>query len=242
MPITPPTARPTLAAAVLGGATCLLIAHAAGDAIDRAVPAPVIDEKDAKSPETAVFAGGCFWGMQAVFEHVKGVTKVVAGYAGGAKSTATYDQVTTETTGHAESVQISFDPKQVSFGSLLRIFFSVAHDPTEVNRQGPDEGSSYRSEIFAESKEQSDIARAYIDQLDKEHAFSAPIATRVDTLRGFYRAEDYHQDFFFKNPDYPYIVMNDVPKVQALKRVFPSIYRDTAARLATSGPQHAGEP
>lgn len=230
----PLTFRAIIGATLLAGA--LSIAPASGDAIDRAVPAPLNDEKDTKSPETTVFAGGCFWGMQAVFEHVKGVNRVVAGYSGGDKSTATYDQVTTETTGHAESVQITFDPKVVSFGTLLRIYFSVAHDPTEVDRQGPDEGSSYRSEIFAASNSQVSVARNYVAELDRARIFSQPIATKVEPLRGFYRAEQYHQDFYFKNPDYPYIVVNDAPKVEALKRIFPANYRDTPHRLATTGP------
>jgi len=216
--------------------TLLPSGGADADAINRVLPAPIADEANANSPEKVVLAGGCFWGMQAVFEHVKGVTKVVAGYAGGSRETATYDQVTTETTGHAEAVEITFDPKLVSLGTLLRVYFSVAHDPTELNRQGPDEGSSYRSEVFAATPEQARVTRDYIAQLERVHAFAEPIVTRVEPLRGFYRAEEYHQDFLIKNPSHPYIVINDVPKLAALKRLFPTIYRDTPARLASTGP------
>lgn len=220
-----------------GAAALLLMAPSAmADAIDKAVPAPATDEAQPMASETAVLAGGCFWGVQAVFEHVKGVTKVVAGYAGGANGTATYDQVTTETTGHAESVQISFNPKVVTYGTLLRVYFSVAHDPTELNRQGPDEGTSYRSEIFPNSSEQARVAHAYVAQLEKAHVFSAPIVTRIEPLKGFFAAEDYHQDFLIKNPTYPYIVFNDLPKLAALKRVFPSLYSDAPAKLASTRP------
>ncbi|MBV9330152.1 MAG: peptide-methionine (S)-S-oxide reductase MsrA [Alphaproteobacteria bacterium] len=227
-----------LVQSLTGGALVFLAAMplARADAIDRALPAPLTDEAGQGGSETAVLAGGCFWGMQAVFEHVKGVTKVVAGYAGGDKRTATYDQVSAETTGHAESVAISFDPKAVSFGTLLRDYFSIAHDPTELNRQGPDEGSSYRSEIFATSPAQARVAGAYISQLARSRAFSAPLVTRVSALKGFYPAESYHQDFLIRNPTYPYIVINDLPKIAALKRVFPSLYRDMPARLAIASP------
>ena len=210
---------------------------ALADAIDRAVPVPLTDERpQGAASENAVLAGGCFWGMQAVFEHVKGVRKVVAGYSGGSKQTASYDQVTTETTGHAESVQITFDPSAVSFGTLLRIYFSVAHDPTELNRQGPDEGNSYRSEIFALSPEQARIAQDYIAQLDKAHAFAGPIVTRVETSHGFFPAEGYHQDFLIHHPYHPYILINDMPKLSALKRVFPALYLENPAKLASAGP------
>lgn len=223
-----------IAAAAIALVAWVTLAYA--DAIDRAVPAPLVDEASSGRSETAVFAGGCFWGMQAVFEHVQGVTMVVAGYAGGDWRSATYDQVTTETTGHAESVEIRFDPKAVSFGTLLRVYFSVAHDPTELDRQGPDEGTSYRSEIFAASAEQARVARAYLAQLSRAHTFPAPVVTRVSALKGFYPAEAYHQDFLIKNPLHPYIVINDLPKLAALKRVFPSLYRDMPARLATASP------
>jgi peptide-methionine (S)-S-oxide reductase len=223
-------------AAAISVAIALLPAAALGDAIDKAVPAAATDEAPTAHQETAVLAGGCFWGVQAVFEHVKGVEKVVAGYAGGERTTATYDQVTTETTGHAESVEVTFDPKLVSYGTLLRVYFSVAHDPTELNRQGPDEGTSYRSEIFAASSEQARVARAYVAQLEASHTFPATIVTRIEPLKGFYPAEAYHQDFLIKNPTYPYIVINDLPKLTALKHVFPLLYRDTPAKLADSAP------
>jgi peptide-methionine (S)-S-oxide reductase len=217
-------------------AMMLFTSGAGADELDKAVPAPLTDETHAGPSETAVLAGGCFWGMQAVFEHVKGVSKVVAGYAGGARATATYDQVTTETTGHAESIAVTFNPGEVSYGTLLRVYFSVAHDPTELNRQGPDQGTSYRSEIFTGSAEQARVARAYVAQLDKAHLFSAPIVTRVEALKGFFAAEDYHQDFLIKNPYHPYIVINDLPKLAALKRVFPALYRGTPVKLASTSP------
>jgi peptide-methionine (S)-S-oxide reductase len=207
---------------------------AQADAIDRAIPVAVVDAAKASAPasETAVLAGGCFWGMQGVFEHVQGVNKVVAGYSGGAKATAFYEMVGTETTGHAESVQITFDPRVVSFGEILRVYFSVAHDPTELNRQGPDSGTSYRSEIFFVSPTQEKIARAYVSQLTAAHIFNAPIVTKIEKLNGFYRAEGYHQDFLIHNPTYPYIVYNDLPKINALKRVLPTMYRNAPAMLA----------
>jgi peptide-methionine (S)-S-oxide reductase len=206
---------------------------ATADAIDRAIPAAAIDANKTSAPasETAVLAGGCFWGMQGVFEHVRGVTKVVAGYSGGAKATAIYELVGTETTGHAESVRIMFDPRVVSFGEILRVYFSVAHDPTELNRQGPDSGSSYRSEIFFASDMQEKIARAYIAQLALAHTFKDPIVTKIEKLNGFYPAEGYHQDFLIHNPNYPYIVFNDLPKIDALKRVLPQMYRDKPVML-----------
>ena len=176
--------------------------------------------------QTAVFAGGCFWGTQSVFERVKGVRKTVVGYAGGSASTATYDQVTTETTGHAESVKVTYDPSVITYGGLLRIFFSVAHDPTELNRQGPDVGTSYRSAIFYMSPEQERIAKAYIAQLDAAHIFRSRIVTDVTPLKGFYRGEDYHQDYALHNPDNPYILVCDRPKIEALKREYPDLFVD----------------
>jgi peptide-methionine (S)-S-oxide reductase len=176
--------------------------------------------------QTAIFAGGCFWGTQAVFERVKGVLKTTTGYSGGAASTATYDQVTTETTGHAESVQVVFDPSKITYGELLRIFFSVAHDPTQLNRQGPDVGNSYRSAIFYANDEQKRLATAYIQQLDAAHVFSSPIVTQVVPLKGFYRAEDYHQDYALNNPNNPYIMICDRPKIAALKEQFPDLFVD----------------
>jgi peptide-methionine (S)-S-oxide reductase len=199
--------------------------HAA-DSVAVPIPAPTTDEHLAASPghETAVFAGGCFWGTQSVFQRVKGVIATKAGYAGGSAATATYDQVTTETTGHAESVEVVYDPSKITYGTLLRIFFSVAHDPTQLNRQGPDVGTSYRSAIFYTSEEQHRIAQAYIAQLDAAHAFRGKIVTDVTPLKGFYDAEAYHQDYATKNPDNPYIQICDVPKTAALKKQFPELF------------------
>jgi peptide-methionine (S)-S-oxide reductase len=193
----------------------------------REIPAPAVDATAAAgAPQTAVLAGGCFWGLQGMFEHVKGVTRVVAGYSGGDKSTAHYEMVGTETTGHAESVEITFDPKQITYGQLLRLYFSVAHDPTQLNRQGPDRGPSYRSEIFFANAEQERIARAYVKQLDEAKVFASPIATKIEPLKAFYAAEDYHQDYLIHNPTQPYIVYNDLPKIAALKRIYPQMYRE----------------
>jgi peptide-methionine (S)-S-oxide reductase len=205
----------------------------AGD-LDKQIPAPASDPANGAASETAILAGGCFWGQQGVFQHVKGVTKVVSGYSGGEAKTATYDMVTTETTGHAEAVQITFDPKVVSYGRLLQIFFSVAHDPTEVNRQGPDEGTSYRTAIFPQSPVQAATARAYIAQLDKAHIYPRAIATKVEAFKGFYPAEGYHQDFLYLNPTYPYIVYNDLPKLAALKRVWPQYWREQPVLLSAA--------
>jgi peptide-methionine (S)-S-oxide reductase len=174
--------------------------------------------------ETAVLAGGCFWGMDLVFSHVKGVTNVVSGYAGGSAKDANYDSVSSEGTGHAEAVKISYDPSRVSYAQLLQIYFTVAHDPTEVNRQGPDVGSSYRSAIFPQSPEQARFAKAFITRLNGSHLFKAPIATRIEN-GGFYQAEAYHQDFGRKHPYFPYIVVNDRPKVAALHQKFPGLYK-----------------
>lgn len=205
-----------------------LLACTANAAIKTPIPAPLLDQPLAHSSgkQTAVFAGGCFWGTQAVFERVKGVLKTTAGYAGGSAATATYDQVTTETTGHAESVQVVFDPSRITYGTLLRLFFSVAHDPTELNRQGPDVGTSYRSAIFYENDDQKRLATAYIAQLDRLKVFPKPIVTQVTPLKGFYPAESYHQDFALKNPDNPYILICDRPKIEALKQQFPGLFVD----------------
>jgi len=184
-----------------------------------AVPAPA-----APRTETAVLAGGCFWGMDLVFSHVKGVTNVVSGYAGGSAKDANYDSVSSEGTDHAEAVKISYDPSRVSYAQLLQIYFTVAHDPTEVNRQGPDVGSSYRSAIFPQSPEQARFAKAFIARLNGSHLFKAPIATRIEN-GGFYQAEAYHQDFGRKHPYFPYIVVNDRPKVAALHQKFPGLYK-----------------
>jgi len=191
-----------------------------------ALPAPAADEPTGQAAsETTVLAGGCFWGVQGVFQHVKGVTRAVSGYAGGEKDTAHYEMVGTGETGHAESVQITFDPRQITYGRILQIYFSVAHNPTELNYQGPDEGTQYRSTIFAANAEQAQVAKAYIAQLGQAHLFNAPIVTTIELGRSFYPAEDYHQDFLARNPDYPYIVYNDLPKVAELKRLFPDLYR-----------------
>ncbi len=195
------------------------------------IPAPQIDEPHSTSKqETAVFAGGCFWGVQTTFEHIKGVLDATAGYSGGTAETATYAQVSSETTGHAESVKVVFDPARISYGTLLRVFFSVVHDPTQLNRQGPDVGTSYRSVIFYTSPEQEKIAKAYIAQLDAAHVFPRPIVTEVVPLKAFYDAEEYHQDYAEKNPDNPYIQICDVPKVKALKEQFPELFKDYKGR------------
>jgi peptide-methionine (S)-S-oxide reductase len=186
---------------------------------------PVLDNPKSAGPEqTAVLAAGCFWGVQGVFEHVRGVQKVIAGYAGGEKSTAQYETVSGGGTGHAESVKISFDPSAISYGQILQIAFSVAHDPTQLNRQGPDVGTQYRSAIFYVDEAQKRIALAYINQLDQSHAFTRPIVTRVDPLKGFYPAEDYHQDYLVHNPNQPYIAIYDIPKLVNFKKTFPDLY------------------
>lgn len=189
-----------------------------------AVPAAKMDVRNTAREEVAVLAGGCFWGVEGVFDHVKGVKSVTSGYAGGSSSTATYDQVSTETTRHAEAVRIVFDPSQISYAKLLQIYFSVAHNPTELNRQGPDSGTSYRSAIFPQSRPQQQIAAAYIAQLNSAHVFRAPIVTRLEQ-GSFYPAEGYHQHFLARNPTHPYIVVNDLPKVAALKTMYPSLYK-----------------
>jgi peptide-methionine (S)-S-oxide reductase len=192
----------------------------------RALPVATLDDaRKAGNPHTAVLAGGCFWGMQAVFEHVNGVLRVLAGYAGGSEATAHYVMVGTGTTGHAESVQITFDPAQLSYGDILRIYFSVAHDPTQRDGQGPDMGVRYRSDIFYADARQQLIAQVYIRQLRRAGVFSQPMATRVDPMSGFYPAESYHQDFVAHNNDYGYVVQNDLPKIENLKRLFPDLYR-----------------
>jgi peptide-methionine (S)-S-oxide reductase len=179
----------------------------------------------APGDETAVLAGGCFWGVDAVFKHVKGVKSAVSGYSGGAATTAQYDLVSTGSTGHAESVKVTYNPSQVSYSKLLRVFFSVAHDPTELNRQGPDTGTQYRSVIFYANEEQRQIAQAYIDQLNKAKLFAAPLVTQVVALKGFYPAEEYHQNYLARNPAQPYIVFNDLPKLRALQKQFPDLYK-----------------
>lgn len=191
------------------------------------LPNPAVDAPLATSSgkQTAVIAGGCFWGIQAVFQHVKGVKSAISGYSGGSSSTAEYEVVSTGTTGHAESVQITFDPSQISYGQLLKVFFSVAHDPTQLNRQGPDTGTQYRSVIFYGNDEQKHIAEAYIAQLNQAKSFARPIATQVVPLKAFYTAEDYHQNYATLHPDNPYIAINDAPKVDHLKEQFPELYK-----------------
>jgi peptide-methionine (S)-S-oxide reductase len=195
----------------------------AAAASERPVPPPRLDPADS-GQQTAVLAGGCFWGVEAVFERLRGVNGVVSGYAGGAAKDARYDRVSSEGTGHAEAVRISYDPGIISYGTLLRVYFSVAHDPTQLNRQGPDVGPSYRSAIFPQSEAQQRVARAYIDQLATAHAFQRPIVTRIETGR-FFPAEAYHQDFMRKNPRHPYILVHDVPKVRALRQLMPTLVR-----------------
>jgi peptide-methionine (S)-S-oxide reductase len=219
----------TIGAAALIPVSVLLLASPAGLAgTSVEIAPPAVDETAAAgaATETMVLAGGCFWGTQGVFEHVDGVVSAVAGYAGGARDTARYNRVEEGDTGHAESVEITFDPHRITYGKLLQIFFSVAHDPTELNRQGPDFGPQYRSAIFTQTPEQQKVAAAYIAQLDKSGAFSRPIATKLEPFTGFYPAEAYHQDFLTRHPDYPYIVVNDMPKVRALEKEFQPLYHD----------------
>jgi peptide-methionine (S)-S-oxide reductase len=199
------------------------------------IPAPAADiPKAAGALQTAVLSGGCFWGVQGVFEHMRGVRKVLAGYAGGAASTAEYETVSTGTTGHAESVQITFDPALVSYGELLRVFFSVVHDPTELNRQGSDVGTQYRSEIFYMDDAQKNVAQAYIAQLSSAKVFPEPIVTRVDAFKGFYPAEAYHQDFLIRNPQHPYIVYVDLPKIRNFQRVLPEYYQGQPVMVSST--------
>ncbi len=199
------------------------------------IPPPAVDEPAAnRTSEAAVLAGGCFWGVQGVYQHVNGVTNAVSGYAGGDKGTAEYEVVGTGSTGHAESVRVTFDPRVISYGKLLQVFFSVVHDPTQVNRQGPDVGTQYRSTIFPLSDEQARVAKAYVAQLEQAGVFDAPIATTIEPGRTFYRAEDYHQDFLEHNPTYPYIAINDLPKIRNLKRLFPERYRETPVLVGGS--------
>ena len=221
------------ALAILAAAGCVAgTASAAGSG--RLVPPPIVDvPSSTRSSEVAVIAGGCFWGVQGVYQHVKGVTSAVSGYAGGDERTAEYEMVGTGRTGHAESVRIVFDPRVISYGRVLQIFFSVAHDPTELNRQGPDEGPQYRSTIFPSSPEQARVAKAYIQQLNDARVFGSPVVTTIEEGRNFYRAENYHQDFLERHPTHPYIAVNDLPKVADLKRLFPESYRAKAVLVGT---------
>lgn len=202
-----------------------------------AVPAPDVDEPSpaGAASETVVLAGGCFWGVQGVFQHVKGVTQAESGYAGGDQSTANYDTVSTGSTGHAESVRITYDPTEVTLGQLLRIYFSVVQNPTQLNRQGPDVGTQYRSAIFAQDDTQKRVAESYIAQLNRDAVFSGPIVTTVSPKAEFFPAERYHQDFLNSNPTYPYIAANDMPKVNDLKRLYPDLYRDQPVLVLADG-------
>ena len=224
-----------LAALLVTGVAAFAVSRSAAEEV-RPVPAPVADENVATAPasETAVVAGGCFWGVQGVFQHVKGVTSAVSGYAGGEASTATYDEVSTGSTGHAESVRITYDPRKITYGRILQIYFSAAHNPTELNRQGPDRGTQYRSAIFPTSDDQARLARAYKAQLDTAHAYDAALVTTIEPGRAFYPAEEHHQDFLARNPSYPYIAINDIPKVEAVKRLYPDLYRSDPVLVADS--------
>jgi peptide-methionine (S)-S-oxide reductase len=223
-------AAAALAALTVAAVMVLGTSRAAEPAV--IIPAPAEDSAKAAGPtQTAVLAGGCFWGVQGVFEHLTGVKRVLAGYAGGDRTSARYEIVGTGGTGHAESVQITYDPQQVTYGQILQVFFSVAHDPTELNRQGPDSGSQYRSSIFYGNETQQKIAQAYIQQLNKAGVYHAPIVTRVDPLKGFYAAEGYHQDFLLRNPSNGYIVVNDLPKIENFRKVLPSLYAASPAKL-----------
>jgi len=197
------------------------------------IPAPAEDVVPGhEATETAVLAGGCFWGVQGVFQHVEGVKNAVSGYSGGEKKTAVYETVGSGRTGHAESVQVTFDPKKISYGKILQIYFSVAHDPTQLNRQGPDRGTQYRSAIFPMNEKQAEVAKAYIAQLDQAKMFHSKIVTKIEPGHEFYPAEGYHQDFLALHPNYPYIVFNDLPKVRNLKRLFPDLYREKPALVS----------
>lgn len=209
----------------------LSLAPAMADETNRALPQP-LEDAPASGAAQAVFAGGCFWGMQGVFQHVKGVREVLAGYAGGAARSARYEEVGSGTTGHAESVRIVYDPTQISYGRLLQVFFSVM-DPTTKNYQGPDEGSQYRSEVFAADAGQRRVASSYIAQLSHSQAFARPIVTLVSDLHGFYPAESYHQDYLLLHPNAPYIVINDQPKIEKLRRLYPDLYRDKPVTVAS---------
>src|ERR1700710_2112567 len=221
-----PLSRLSLYAAAIGALAITAFAAAPSRAAEDAViiPTPATDVQASDGIQTAVVAGGCFWGVQGVFQHTSGVVNAVSGYAGGSKSTAGYQMVSTGSTGHAESVEIKYDPKKISYGKILQIFFSVAHDPTQLNRQGPDSGTQYRSAIFTTNDEQKKVADAYIAQLNAAKVYHQPIVTKVGPLQGFYQAEDHHQDFLTLHPNQPYIVYNDIPKVENLKKLFAQNY------------------
>lgn len=219
------------AAMVMAGGLALLPSRLLAEAPARLMPVPALEAAATPGLQHAVFAGGCFWGVQAVFQHVRGVTEAVSGYAGGTVADPSYEQVSRGWTGHAESVRVTFDPAQVSYATLLQVFFSVALDPTQVDSQGPDTGTQYRSELFVDGPDQDRVARAYVAQLTDAHLFGKPIATRVDPLQAFYPAEGYHQDYLVRHPDQPYIAINDAPKVEALHRLFPQLWRETPATV-----------
>jgi peptide-methionine (S)-S-oxide reductase len=222
----------TIALPFLALASVACQSVAAPAAAGPTLPAPTVDvPRGAATSSVAVFAGGCFWGIQGVFQHVNGVTSAVSGYAGGDQKSAIYEIVSSGTTGHAESVQVTFNPQLISYGQLLQIFFSV-HDPTELNQQGPDFGSQYRSTLFPTSSEQADVAKAYIAQLNQAHVFDKAIVTTIEAGKTFYPAESYHQDFLTRNPTDPYIVINDLPKLDELKHVFPTLYRPDPVLVA----------
>jgi peptide-methionine (S)-S-oxide reductase len=207
--------------------------------VARTLPAPTVDERAGEgaptaASEVAVLAGGCFWGVQGVFQHVDGVSSAVSGYAGGEQKTAHYEMVGSGRTGHAEAVRIAFDPRKISYGRILQIYFSVAHDPTQLDRQGPDVGTQYRSAIFPANPDQASISKAYIAQLNQARIFNAAIVTKIEPDREFYAAEDYHQDFLTRHPGHPYIVYNDLPKIEDLKRLFPETYRADPVRVAAA--------
>jgi peptide-methionine (S)-S-oxide reductase len=216
-----------VSSAVLVLIVATMVACSSATASATAIPDPTLDAPlaSSKGEQTAVLAGGCFWGVEAVFEHVKGVSDVRSGYSGGSPATAQYQKVGTGETGHAESVRITYDPSQISYGQLLKVFFSVAHDPTELDRQGPDTGTQYRSAIFYSNEEQKRIAQAYIEQLNRAKVFARPIVTQVAALRSFNEAEGYHQDYLAQHPDEPYIVINDQPKVENLRKQLPGLYK-----------------
>ena len=222
------TSRLTLCVAAIGALAIAAFMGAPSRATEDAVviPPPAMDVPPAEGLQTAVVSGGCFWGVQGVFQHTKGIASAVSGYAGGSQMTATYEQVSTGTTGHAESVQIKFDSRKISYGKILQIFFSVAHDPTQLNRQGPDSGTQYRSAIFTTSDDQKKVAEAYIAQLNAAKVYPKPIVTKISWLQGFFPAEAYHQDYLTLHPNQPYIAYNDLPKVENLKKIFAENYTE----------------
>jgi peptide-methionine (S)-S-oxide reductase len=231
-----PFSRLSLCAAAIGALAISAFAIAPSRAAEDAViiPAPAADVAASDGPQTAVIAGGCFWGVQGVFQHTSGVISAVSGYAGGSKASADYTMVSTGSTGHAESVQIKYDPKKISYGKILQIFFSVAHDPTQLNRQGPDSGTQYRSAIFTTNDEQKKVAEAYIAELNAAKVYKKPIVTKVSSLEAFYPAEAYHQDYLTLHPNQPYIAFNDIPKVENLKKIFADNYQEKPTLVSSA--------